>query len=248
MLIYKITNLVNNKIYIGKQENLNESYMGSGLLITRAIKKYGKENFSKEIICKCKTSDELNQKEIYWINKMKSTEKSIGYNITKGGDGGDTLSNHPNKEKIIKQINITRRNRGIGVGPKNHNYGKKLSEETKKKISNKNKELYAKGIIPRQRMTPDGKRRLAEYMKEHIYTKTPAGKIKNKENNLGSKNPNANFYEFISPEGKIIEVKGGIKAFCDKHNLPYKKIIKIYNNNESVNGWKCNKISKINTK
>ena len=47
MEIYKITNLINNKIYIGKDTTSDPNYFGSGLLINRAFKKYGKENFTK---------------------------------------------------------------------------------------------------------------------------------------------------------------------------------------------------------
>lgn len=50
MVIYKITNTINGKIYIGKQSNRNKKYMGSGKWIKRAIKKYGRSNFIKEII------------------------------------------------------------------------------------------------------------------------------------------------------------------------------------------------------
>jgi len=106
MQIYKITNLINNKIYIGKDTTSDSNYFGSGLLINRAIKKYGKENFIKEIIDETDDYDELSKKEIYWIKEYKSTNRKIGYNISKGGDGGDVFSNHPDilliKEKISK--------------------------------------------------------------------------------------------------------------------------------------------------
>ena len=106
MQIYKITNLINNKIYIGKDTTSDPNYFGSGLLIKRSLKKYGIENFIKEIIDKTDDYDELSKKEIHWISKYESTKRDIGYNISTGGDGGDTLSNHPDlnliKEKISK--------------------------------------------------------------------------------------------------------------------------------------------------
>jgi hypothetical protein len=106
MQIYKITNLVNNKIYIGKDTTSDPNYFGSGLIIRKAIKKYGLENFIKEVIDETEDYKELSKKEISWIKKLNSTNKKIGYNISTGGDGGDTLSNHPDldliKEKISK--------------------------------------------------------------------------------------------------------------------------------------------------
>lgn len=106
MQIYKITNLVNNKIYIGKDTTSDPNYFGSGLLISRSLKKYGVENFIKEVIDETDDYNELSKKEIYWISYYKSTDRKIGYNISPGGDGGDTLSNHPElnliKEKISK--------------------------------------------------------------------------------------------------------------------------------------------------
>jgi hypothetical protein len=63
--IYKITNLVNKKIYIGvhQTKNLNDEYFGSGMLLNRAIKKYGKEFFSREIISLHKTKGYCNYEE-----------------------------------------------------------------------------------------------------------------------------------------------------------------------------------------
>jgi group I intron endonuclease len=106
MEIYKITNTLNGKIYIGKDTTSDPKYYGSGLLIRRSIEKYGIDNFTKEIIDITEDYDELSDKEKYWIKQYNSTNPEIGYNISEGGDGGNTLSNHPDldiiKEKISK--------------------------------------------------------------------------------------------------------------------------------------------------
>jgi|19_taG_2_1085344.scaffolds.fasta_scaffold59829_2 hypothetical protein len=87
MLIYKTTNKINGKFYIGQQVGDDEKYIGSGKLIKYAIEKYGKESFTKEILEECATRDEMNEKEIYWIDKLKSLTPN-GYNIHPGGYGG----------------------------------------------------------------------------------------------------------------------------------------------------------------
>lgn len=91
MYIYKTTNLINGKFYIGKSEKpINESttYYGSGILLKKAIKKYGKDNFKKEIIDTANDILGLDEKEQYWIDITKA--KLIGYNIADGGTGGNT--------------------------------------------------------------------------------------------------------------------------------------------------------------
>ena len=95
MIIYKTTNLITGKTYIGQDSNNNPNYLGSGLLLKRAIDKYGIDNFVKEILEQCNSKKELNEKEIFWINALKPD-----YNIAKGGSGGDTYTNNPNLELI----------------------------------------------------------------------------------------------------------------------------------------------------
>jgi len=112
MQIYKITNLINNKIYIGKDTTSDPNYFGSGLLINRAKQKYGLSKFIKEIIDETNDYNELSVKEIYWINFYKSNDRSIGYNISSGGDGGDTLSNHPDLELIREKISNNSKTKG----------------------------------------------------------------------------------------------------------------------------------------
>lgn len=87
--IYKTTNLITNKIYIGqhKSETFDTNYIGSGKYLGCSINKHGIENFKCEVIEWCATANELDEREIYYIDKFNSTDLSIGYNITTGGNG-----------------------------------------------------------------------------------------------------------------------------------------------------------------
>lgn len=90
--IYKTTNLINGKIYIGAHstDNINDSYLGSGVLLHRAIKKYGRENFQREIIHFCENSEELYQLEREIVNEEFIVRDDV-YNVTLGGGGGNPL-------------------------------------------------------------------------------------------------------------------------------------------------------------
>ena len=79
MIIYKTTNLINNKIYIGKTTRKSLLYYGSGIVLNQSIKKYGKENFKREIIEQCDTFEQLNERERFWILELKSYDPNIGY-------------------------------------------------------------------------------------------------------------------------------------------------------------------------
>lgn len=88
--IYKTTNLIDNMIYVGKhtqnETSAFDGYLGGGILINKAVKKYGRKNFIRETIEFC-TYDNIDDREIYWINTLNATNRNIGYNITTGGDG-----------------------------------------------------------------------------------------------------------------------------------------------------------------
>lgn len=88
--IYKITNKINDKFYIGKHQtkNLNDGYMGSGKLLKRALEKYGIENFSKEILFIFDTEEEMNAKEKELIVISENS-----YNLCEGGQGGFSYIN-----------------------------------------------------------------------------------------------------------------------------------------------------------
>lgn len=126
--VYKITNKVTNKIYIGitnqgsgarYRHHWYESRIGEPSPIHRSMAKYGEDNFTLEIIDFADTYDELKEKEKYWIKQYNSTDKSIGYNLTEGGDGTFGRKHSEDTKEKIRQKAL----------------GRKVSEETKKKMS-----------------------------------------------------------------------------------------------------------------
>jgi len=122
MMIYLTTNLITGKQYVGQTTNIRKDYIGSGLLIQKAIKKYGKENFKRETLIECSSQEELNEQEEFWIAVLNTLQPN-GYNIQFGGSNGSGY----------KLSEDARHN--ISIGHK----GRKHTEETKKKISKGNK-------------------------------------------------------------------------------------------------------------
>lgn len=97
-LIYEIKNKLNGMIYVGKHvtNDINDSYMGSGLKIRRAIEKYGIENFEKTILFECSSEEEMNKKEAEIVNENFIARDDV-YNVMLGGDGGwNTVNKNPN--------------------------------------------------------------------------------------------------------------------------------------------------------
>lgn len=90
MFIYKTTNKVNGKKYIGLCTRDDKNYLGSGKLIKEAIKKYGKKNFEREILEECDNFNTLCEREIYWINKYDAVNNDNFYNLSYGGSAGDS--------------------------------------------------------------------------------------------------------------------------------------------------------------
>lgn len=87
--IYQTTNKINGKIYVGKHKtsNLEDGYIGSGLLLWRAIDKYGIENFEKKILFFCESEDAMNAKEAEIVDE-DFVARTDTYNIALGGSGG----------------------------------------------------------------------------------------------------------------------------------------------------------------
>jgi hypothetical protein len=96
-LVYKITNTINGKFYIGchKTKDMNDGYFGSGKILKLAVEKYGIENFAKEIIYEAFSSEEMFQKEKELVQIGKNS-----YNLKLGGQGGfDFINENMSKEE-----------------------------------------------------------------------------------------------------------------------------------------------------
>lgn len=138
--LYKITNQINNKEYIGvhKHKSLNNSYYGSGVAIKAAIKKYGKVNFKKEIIMLADNYTELLELEQIAVNS-EYVKSNMTYNLREGGMGSEGVKgkdnpfyNKKHTDEVKNKLSTLASQR---TGNKNHFYGLAHTENSKSKIS-----------------------------------------------------------------------------------------------------------------
>lgn len=198
MIIYKATNKLNGKIYIGqtsktlkhrKLAHQARANFGSKYHFHNAIRKYGIDIFKWEIIEKdISDKNELDKLEILYIKKFNSIKK--GYNVSTGGGGGDTLTNNPKREEILKKMSDKQKDRIMNKKTKkkwykkmyidnpnrfkkenNPMWGKKLSDKRKKQISEQQKD----------RVSPMKNKNHIEISKEKISKKLKGRKIKSNQ-------------------------------------------------------------------
>ena len=103
--IYITINKITGNKYIG-QHKINykckkDTYIGSGTRLWNAIRKYGIENFEKIIIENCPSREQLNEREKYWISFYNAQSDPTFYNITAGGDFGNSWDGLSTEEKDV---------------------------------------------------------------------------------------------------------------------------------------------------
>ena len=148
MIIYKITNVLNGKIYIGQtrktlkerfQAHINRAERGDKGHLHPAMRKYGYDNFKCEIIEEIDESlpnalDILNEREIYWIDYYDSTDNKKGYNILLGGDI-NPMDCPISRKRHSETMKTKETRRNISAGMKKYRAEHGFSDEHRRKIS-----------------------------------------------------------------------------------------------------------------
>ena len=156
--VYKITNEVNGKHYIGMHQttNLDDDYMGSGKRIRAAIQKHGPENFKKEILFVFNNEEAMRQKEQELVVLSEDS-----YNLCEGGKGGFGYLNRSGKALRTGKKHSEESKKKMGHPGNSFTKGKKLSEEHKAKMATSMSEVF-KGI-PK---SDEHKKRISEAIKQ----------------------------------------------------------------------------------
>lgn len=136
--VYMTINIINGKRYIGQHKSskfqTKYKYIGSGKYLWRAINKYGFENFAVELLESCNSKDELDKRELYWIEYYNAIDNPMFYNMIEGGTTGPIYygeDNYFHKFPRIGSLNPLYGRKGIDsphYGNK-YNLGRKQSKE-----------------------------------------------------------------------------------------------------------------------
>ena len=147
-IVYKHQNLTNGKVYIGITSTSLEKRSGSNginyrnnTLFYRAIQKYGWDGFDHIVLFQDLSLEEAAEIERGLISKLRANDPQYGYNLSSGGESGHAgvVASAELRERISQRVSGEGNPLYGRVGELSHRYGVKLSEETKKKISEGNK-------------------------------------------------------------------------------------------------------------
>lgn len=226
--IYLITNLVNNKKYVGftsqnpPNKRWNCHINGSGITVSNAIQKYDKENFKFEVILQGWDREHVLSMETYFIKEFNTLSPN-GYNLTTGGE----LTIYSNESKI--KMSIARK--GVYSGKNHPLYGKPRSDDTKEKLRKANiGKIIPQEIRDKISKSNNGKGRNIKLSDEHKQKLRLANlgnshsqetKDKISKSSMGIKNKR---YLIEFPDGCVEEINGLLK-FCDTQNISASALI-----------------------
>lgn len=183
MIIYKATNIINGKSYIGqsiqtieqrKTNHIRCALNNASQEFPTVLRKYGIDSFKWEILCECESIDELNKKEIFYIKKYDTKNK--GYNMVNGGVSNIGSSNpmYGKKRPDLVQFNKDRVKQPDYVNPMQ---GKNWMDYSDKETIKKSNLARSNSMLGLKR-TDENRRRNSEYAKKRMWMVNKKGNIK----------------------------------------------------------------------
>ena len=167
--IYKTTNLINGRVYIGKHcvSEYDPTYYGSGKLLKKAIKKYGKENFKNELLLEAETESQLNELEKKTIREYREMFGRKLYNIAEGGNGGDTISGLSEQERDAFVQKMTQINQKRCASAE---FKRKISQANKRRYSDPAERKRHSEKVKKTWSDPELRKRHGEYIHNYFLT------------------------------------------------------------------------------
>ena len=235
--VYEITNLINGKKYIGKRSckcSIEEDkYMGSGKLLKKAIDKYGKENFKKDILQICESEEMAYEWEKVYIEQIKAYENPMYYNMAMGGFGFTSEENRKlwknheyrkiqseRMKKMWENPHYRKHMSEAHKGQVSPMKGKRHTKEAREKIIKANIERWKDPNSAfnskefRKKMSESQKKRLSNPENHHFYKKHHKEETKMKISNANKGN---------------IPWNKGLKNIYSEESKGYKKVICLNN-------------------
>lgn len=253
--VYKIINLINNKIYIGRSNNIfariNSHKISSkkaNYPLYKAIRKYGIENFGYEIIEYCNL-EETSEKELYWIYFFNSSNKFIGYNLNTVECGVITFSKET-KEKLSNSLKGNQNSKGQIPSPERIALTIKLNKErvwtdeqrNKLRIANLGRKDSEETRLKRNKAVTGIKKNLTNEARQIL-----SERIKNSiKNQKGINHPNIITIDKFDLNNNFIENYFSINEACSKTGLTINQMRRqLYRYKKSIDGFRYLRNDKI---
>lgn len=234
MFIYKVTNKMNGKVYIGKTvrsvddrwaQHVSFAKIGGGCpYLGAAIRKYGSEAFEIEQLAQATNENELGRLEMGFIQQFQSHQREIGYNLTLGGEG---ITGHYHSPETKAKMSAKKR------GENHPMFGRHQSPSARQRISEHTRgndnHFFGKTH------TADSRKTMGARGEDHFNF----GKKLSEETRRKIREANSRTYIFLSPVGES-RVITNLKAFCKENNLNAPHMNSVYHGKRNQHkGWRA---------